>query len=251
MTLAIHLCTLSSYGFSLLKSFIAINPLASAAGIYRTHRFPKLHLQKQFPIVSQTSQVDQLLTWCSRIHLKGFMSSSSAILSHKCLLMSVIVSFSSTASHLNPVLNHQTKSEFTATNRSSQTHHCLLNHCSRSKMPHGSLTFVLKIMHPNVWLWMFSSKHKGKRNAIRRWLTQENPWKQSAILSCMVDPPQVNLLVTSHRPSNHAYVWRQFNPKKRLCKKVVAIWQNSQLDQLVFIHMCKHNYTYMIYTLRC
>lgn len=75
--------------------------------------------------LSQTSQVDQLLTWCSRIHLKGFMSSSSAILSHKCLLMSVIVSFSSTASHLNPVLNHQTKSEFTATNRSSPSQHCL------------------------------------------------------------------------------------------------------------------------------
>lgn len=52
----------------------------------------------------------------------------------------------------------------------------------------------------------FQVNMKRKRNAIRLWLTQENLWKQSAILSCMVDPPQVNLLVRSHGPSNHAYV---------------------------------------------
>lgn len=122
MTLTIQLCTLSSYGFSLLKSFIAINPLASSSGSTEHIGFQNsigkkkgVDLQKQLPNVHffapfpKKKQVDQLLTWCSRIHLKGFMSSSSAILSHKCLLMSVIVSASSTASHLNPVLNHQTK----------------------------------------------------------------------------------------------------------------------------------------------
>ena len=184
MTLAIQLCTLSSYGFSLLKSFIAINPLASAAGIYRTHRFPKLHRKKKVSIFKNNCPMSiplPLLLFQKRNKLisfspgvPGYIWRASChpprrfFLTNGGRCLSLFPS-APRASHLNPVLNHQTKSEFTAVlNRSSHPNIVFPSHYSRPKMPMAPWPLYSKSCIQMSGCECFQVN-------IRRWLTQENP----------------------------------------------------------------------------